>query len=621
MATSTYAAADARSNARLGAHHLAYLRAIAEGVPQRQAAARYLGHDEHDGAVALRRAHNAIVDRVRALARRQGDARWRLIGLSIRPQAEGAQPPPVDQWAFEQGLEDFSQAELLALHAQAFPADRKALRDGRLRARQLELLQSLAQAAAEPALPHHRLDAWFPEHLCQALMSCGLLLVSDLLTRVQAGGRWWKTIPRIGAGKAERLARHLETLMPGATVPRRNTPLAQRGRALSAAIARPWTDPPGDAPGTHPGAARPALPTPAADRAAGVGFVLAPARLAARDLDADVQAVRAWIRARAGSPATALAYRRELGRFLLFLDQRRLTLSTCNADDCLAYMALLQNVPADWTARRSAPLGHEAWSPFTGPLSPRSQRQAIVVVGSCFAWLVAARYLPGNPWTLVNRRTGDDRDADELASRAFAPEVWQVIVARLEALADTEPAAARMVFLLKFLEATGLRAAELLGARLGDFRPLEGRLLLQVHGKGRRNRVIPVAGQARRALGRHLAARGLDEASFADQPGLPLLARLDRPDQALGYRSLYSAMKTWLDKAIAGSDLPWADKVAAARASPHWLRHTCGTRALERGVPLDVVGQLLGHADPRTTARYTRAQLRRVADEMDKAFG
>jgi site-specific recombinase XerD len=80
-------------------------------------------------------------------------------------------------------------------------------------------------------------------------------------------------------------------------------------------------------------------------------------------------------------------------------------------------------------------------------------------------------------------------------------------------------------------------------------------------------------------------------------------------------------MKSWLNKAIDGSDLSWGEKVAAARASPHWLRHTCGTRALERGVPLDVVGQLLGHADPRTTAKYTRAQLRRVSEELEKAFG
>jgi len=626
----------AAPDTKIGAHHMAYLRAIAEGVTLRHAAARYLGHDLRDGAVALRKSHHAVVDRVRSLGRRQGDPGWRLIGLVIKPHEAGEQAPTIDQWADAQGLDGFAQAELLALYIDAFPSDRKARRNGRLRSQQLQLLQSLASRVAEPALPHHRLDAWFPLHLSHSLMANGLLLLSDLQALVRSGGRWWRSIPRIGAGKAERLAHHLELLMPGSTLPRRHGPLAQRGQRLAASIARG----PVDLAGPTGATARFTSPAPTAvldagiaantadhsdanesGRAVGLGFVLTPEQLANRDLATDTLAVRAWIRARAGSDATAKAYRRELSRFLLFLDQRGLALSRCNADDCLAYMALLQNVPPEWSAKRTAPIDHTAWSPFAGPLSHRSQRHAVVVVGACFTWLVAARYLAGNPWVLVNRRTGDDRYADELASRAISPERWAVILARLEVLATTEPAAERMVFLLQFLEATGLRAAELLGARLGDLQQFDGRLLLQVHGKGSKNRVIPIAGQAQRALQRYLQCRGLDMAPTDAPAEAPLLCSLLDSAQPLSYRSLYGSMKTWLNKAIDGSDLPWADKVAAARASPHWLRHTCGTRALERGVPLDVVGQLLGHADPRTTARYTRAQLGRVGDELEKAFG
>ena len=630
--TSTAGMSIVAPETKLGAHHLADLRARAEGVPLRHAAARYLGHDLRDGAVVLRRSHNVVVDRVRALGRRQGDPRWRLIGLIIKPHEAGEQAPPIDQWAEARGLDGFGQAELLALYTDAFPPDRKARRNGRLRSQQLELLQSLAGRVAEPALPYHRLDAWFPVHLSHSLMANGLLLLSDLQALMRCGGRWWRSIPRIGVGKAERLAHHLEVLIPGSTLPRRYGPLAQRGQRLAASIARGPANP-----AVQTGAAAcstPLVPTVApearspaktsadeAGRAVDLGFVLTPEQLTSRDLATDTLAVRAWIRARAGSDATAKAYRRELSRFLLFLDQRGLALGRCNADDCLAYMALLQNVPPEWSAKRTAPIDHAAWSPFAGPLSHRSQRHAVVVVGACFTWLVAARYLAGNPWVLVNRRTGDDRHADELASRAIPPERWAVILARLKALATTEPAAERMVFLLQFLEATGLRAAELLGARLGDLQHLDGRLLLQVHGKGSKNRVIPIAGQAQRALQRYLQSRGLDMAPTAAPAEAPLLCSLLDNGQPLSYRSLYGSMKTWLNKAIDGSDLPWADKVAAARASPHWLRHTCGTRALERGVPLDVVGQLLGHADPRTTARYTRAQLGRVGDELEKAFG
>ena len=614
---------SASAPAKLGGHHLAYLRAIAEGLPRQQAAKRYLGLSAQDGAVALRHAHNAVVDRVRALARRRGDPRWRLIGLIIRPHEPGTQPPSMDEWADSLGFGEFGHAERLALYEEVFATDRKTLRNSRLRAQQLAVLQALASTAVETALPHHRLDAWFPLHLCRSLMPCGLLLLCDLQTRIQAGGRWWRGIPRIGVGKAARLAQHLALLIPGVTRQPRHSALTQRGSALAAALAA--ADPAAAMAGTV-AAPCPALPdpnevSPALAHPERLGFDLTPGQLTARDLQADAQAVRAWVRARAGSDATAKSYRRELGRFLLFLDQRQRTLSHCNADDCLAYMGLLQNLPADWIGKRTAPLGHAAWSPFAGPLSQRSQQHAVIVVGSCFAWLVAARYLAGNPWVLVNRRTGDDRQRDEMASRAFAPALWAVILARLELLAASEPAAERMVFLLQFLEATGLRAAELLGARLGDFKRLDGRWLLQVHGKGSKNRVIPLASQALRALDRYLASRQLDINTMDGQASLPLLASFTNPTEALSYRPLYGSMKAWINKAIAATDLPWCDKVAAARASPHWLRHSCGTRALERGVPLDVVGQLLGHADPRTTAKYTRAQLRRVSDEIEKAFG
>ena len=51
------------------------------------------------------------------------------------------------------------------------------------------------------------------------------------------------------------------------------------------------------------------------------------------------------------------------------------------------------------------------------------------------------------------------------------------------------------------------------------------------------------------------------------------------------------------------------------------FRSTFGTRALERRAPLEVVQRQLGHADPRTTMRYAHAQLERLQQEMDVAFG
>jgi len=53
---------------------------------------------------------------------------------------------------------------------------------------------------------------------------------------------------------------------------------------------------------------------------------------------------------------------------------------------------------------------------------------------------------------------------------------------------------------------------------------------------------------------------------------------------------------------------------AAARAgivgdvSPHWLRHAHASHALDRGAPVHLVKETLGHASLATTSRYTHAR-------------
>ncbi len=89
---------------RIGRHHFVYLRAVAEGVPADDAAKRYLGV-EH--AAAAGQAHRLVVERVRALARRRSDRRWRLIGLEIHdPVASAVRADPShDEWAAPERLE------------------------------------------------------------------------------------------------------------------------------------------------------------------------------------------------------------------------------------------------------------------------------------------------------------------------------------------------------------------------------------------------------------------------------------------------------------------------------------------------------------------------------------
>ncbi len=87
----------------------------------------------------------------------------------------------------------------------------------------------------------------------------------------------------------------------------------------------------------------------------------------------------------------------------------------------------------------------------------------------------------------------------------------------------------------------------------------------------------------------------------------------------LTYATLAPAFKRFALAAFAA--LPFDEREAAHGASLHWLRHTHATRAAEKGVSLDVQQANLGHADPRTTAAYYRAQERRRMEQMEAVFG
>ncbi|ASM79216.1 integrase (plasmid) [Vitreoscilla filiformis] len=551
---------------RLGRHHFAYLRAVAEGLAPQACALRYLGIEHGHQA---RTAHRRVVDHVRSLSRRRGDRAWRLIGLAIR-LVEDAPRPTLEDFADERQLDGWSQAELQQLYAEAFPVDPKTERRRRLRTRQLALLRELEQVAAQTPDPTDRIDGWFEPALAERLMAAGLLLLGDLRQRIQGGGRWWRGVAAVGVTKAARIAQHLDTLLPGS--------LALAGPAVPEIVATPRL----------------------------------PLRTHA-DNAADWDALQMWVNARAGSEATARSYRREGARLLLWLAQERQGrhLADMVAGDCLAYMAFLEHLPPHWQTRQA---------PFRGPLSLASRRQAVVILSGWFAWLAAAGLGRGhNPWMLVNRRTGDDAQADLLDSRAFTPEAWAALLDHVQRQ-DPTPSQVRMLFILKFVEATGLRASELVDVRLRSLRQHRGRWVLQVHGKGARNRLVAVPGQAEQALHTYLAARGW--ARWADAPAdAPLLASTTDPRASICYATLYQTMKRWVRQAIEASALPEAERAVALRASPHWLRHTCGTRALERRAPLEVVQRQLGHADPRTTMRYARTQLERLQNEMESVFG
>ena len=277
----------------------------------------------------------------------------------------------------------------------------------------------------------------------------------------------------------------------------------------------------------------------------------------------DLEAVDAWIAARSGSIHTARAYQREANRLLLWLQYERggKRLAQMDVGDCGDYMAFLQAIPASWISRVRAAPGQPGWAPFRGPLSHRSQTLVITLVASLFAWLQSAQYLSANPWPLLNQNTGDDREHQMLDTKAFSEVAMAAVLKYIEAQTPS-PYRSRIRFILRFVEAVGLRSAELLEAKLQDFRLEPEGWVIQVFGKGAKNRVAAVPGQAFAALQVYLMSRHLDGIETA--PGtLPLLASTTDPFAPIGYQALYEHVRGWFRKAIANSGLPSTE--------PSWL--------------------------------------------------
>ena len=164
----------------------------------------------------------------------------------------------------------------------------------------------------------------------------------------------------------------------------------------------------------------------------------------------------------------------------------------------------------------------------------------------------------------------------------------------------------RDAVLLATLYNTGGRVSEITGLRARDVL-LDRQTAVHLHGKGRKERVIPLwkstATELRGWLDR--TQPGPDAPVFPNRAG----AALTR-----------SGVRDRLERAVAVAT-PSCPSLDGRRVSPHTMRHTTAMHLLQSGTDLSVIALWLGHADPATTHQYLEtdlatkeAVLKRLAD-------
>jgi len=169
----------------------------------------------------------------------------------------------------------------------------------------------------------------------------------------------------------------------------------------------------------------------------------------------------------------------------------------------------------------------------------------------------------------------------------------------LDSVSGAEPADLRDRAILEVMYGCGLRASETIGLEAtGSIDQRRG--FLRAHGKGSKERIVPLGREAAAAISRYLRS------------GRPALAGSDDDQRALFLNQRGGTLtRQGLYKVIQGR----ARAVGLAdRMSPHTLRHSFATHLLEGGCDLRSVQEMLGHADVSTTQIYTHLSAQRIKD-------
>lgn len=213
------------------------------------------------------------------------------------------------------------------------------------------------------------------------------------------------------------------------------------------------------------------------------------------------------------------------------------------------------------------------------PMAPSSIARRLSAVSAFYDYGIGVDVLGFSPVANVRRpKVADDSTTVGLSA--------DELVALLEAADVHSPRFGALVSLLAY---NGVRIDEALSADVADYTYQRGHRVLRITRKGGRISTEPLAAPTVRALDRYLEGHPMTGPIFLDRAGTNRLA----------YSTAFAQIRRLSRKA----GIP-----AAERISPHSLRHSFVTEALEAGVPLQDVQDAAGHRDPRTTRRYDRSR-------------
>jgi integrase/recombinase XerD len=270
------------------------------------------------------------------------------------------------------------------------------------------------------------------------------------------------------------------------------------------------------------------------------------------------------------SANTIAAYNRDLLTFFEFLKAREITPLQVRQNDLASFV----------TEKRPQ-------------LAARSLARCLVSIRMFYRFCVTEGKITANPARLLGipklyQHLPNILSRDEVETLLSQPDGQTVLGKRDKAM-------------LEILYATGLRVTELIGLKMHNINLGAG--FIRTLGKGSKERIIPMGGEAIGALKEYLQNGRPALLQKSKSPCLFLTGR-GKPMTRQGFWKIlkHHALKAGITR----------------RVTPHTLRHSFATHLLEGGADLRSVQIMLGHSDISTTQIYTHVARERLKEIHEK---
>lgn len=206
-------------------------------------------------------------------------------------------------------------------------------------------------------------------------------------------------------------------------------------------------------------------------------------------------------------------------------------------------------------------------------ISKTTQDNERRILNSFFNWAVENDYIHKSPMRRIKKVKQEKR-----VRKPFSD-------VEVEKLRNAAQGDLRLTAMLEVLFSTGVRVSELVGM---DRDEIDGDEII-VFGKGAKERAVYLNARAQVTLKLYLDSRPEDDLNPA------MFVSMQRPYDRLGISAVESDVRE-LGKRAGVNDV-----------HPHRFRRTAATTALNRGMPIDQVQQMLGHAQIATTLIYAQS--------------